>query len=264
MRIWLVAPAWKRFSVTRLALAGHRWLCDELAARGHQAHVVVVADDDNLETAAEFGFDALEWPNQPLGEKFNAAYRYAAEHDAELFVHIGSDDWCHPSVFDVLDTLDLAKAPEPVWEPGQTVIWRRGPIIVAQRSITLVDLPTGVVQRCTVLGKHGCIPWLIPRVVLEPVAFSPVQPDQARGIDGSLVSGLTVRPNWVYQDPAEDTCVDFKSGTNITPFHSLQSNLGYGDELTLDALNAKWPTHLVELAEQTHRGELVGAAWTDR
>ena len=41
--------------------------------------------------------------NEDLGEKFNAGYRYAGRMGAQLFVHIGSDDWVHPDVFDILD-----------------------------------------------------------------------------------------------------------------------------------------------------------------
>jgi len=81
-----VSPAWQRYAITRLALAERRWLCDELAARGHTANSVIVSDDDNLDIAAEYGFPTVERDNSDLGERFNAGYKYAADQGADLIV----------------------------------------------------------------------------------------------------------------------------------------------------------------------------------
>lgn len=251
MKICLVSPAWGRFAVTRLTLAQRRWLCDELALRGHEAECVVIADDENLEIAAEYGFATVEMRNGDLGAKFNAGYAWGGEWGAETFVHIGSDDWCAPSVFDVLDVLNLALAPEPVWEPNMVKVWRRAPMLVSQRSITLVNLPTGEVQRCKAIGRYGCIPWLLPRIVLENEGFEPIKErGLRRGIDGALVRGLRMRPNWVFQDPDEDTVVDFKSATNLTAFDMLKQNLGYGPVETTDVLRGTYPDALVDMAAE--------------
>ena len=251
MNVWFVSPAWRRFAVTRLALAERRWLCDELAARGHTAHSVVVADDDNLDIAREYGFDTVELGNGDLGERFNAGYRYAAENGADIFVHIGSDDWVHPDVFNILDTVDITRPGEP--EFGATpVVRRRGPQVVAQRRATVVDVATGRLQRCFVRGARGCIPWLIPRAVMEPCGFSPVRPGLMRGIDGALARGLTTRPGWLYQPKErDDWLVDFKTPTNISPYGMLADTLGQGVEGTVDDLAASYPGWLVELAKAT-------------
>lgn len=250
MNVWLVSPAWRRYSVTRLALAERRWLCDELAKRGHEAHSVIVADDDNLDIAREFGFHALWWKNDDLGEKFNAGFRFAAQNGADVFVHIGSDDWVHPSVFDVLDVLDLSRP--PMWDSAvnTSAVWRDAPCIVTQRSVSLVDMASGVMQRCTVKNRFGVIPWLMPRNLLEADDFAPIPAGQHRGIDGALVTGLSLRPNWVFQDPATDTLVDFKSETNLTPFRSLAGSLGDGEPVAISELARSYPADLVALAEE--------------
>jgi len=249
--VWLVSPAWGRLKVSALALAERRWLCDELAKRGHEGRSVIVADDENLELAREFGFDALEFPNDDLGEKFNAGFRYAADHGADIFCHVGSDDWVHPSVFDVLDRFDISEPPLPVFEPGQSVVlWRAAPCVVTQRTATIVDMGTGRMQRITVSNRFGVIPWLMPRNLLERDDFSPIPAGFRRGIDGALISGLSTRPNWVFQDHALDTLVDWKSPTNLTPYDHLAGSLGDGQPVAISDLASSYPADLVALAEE--------------
>lgn len=253
MNIWLISPAWRRYSVTCLALAERRWLCDELAARGWSANSVIVGNDENLDIAHEFGFPTVERDNSDLGERFNAGYQYAAEQGADIFVHIGSDDWIHPDVFNVLADIDLERAPGPEPTPDNpVVVWRRTPQMVAQRRILIVDLDHGAAQRCFVHGRYGCIPWLIPRSVMQPSDFAPISPGHMRGIDGALVRGLQTRPNWVFQDAPDEWCVDFKSETNLTPYRGLAHTLGVGDpEDPWVLLGDFYPEHLVDLARRT-------------
>jgi len=260
VQVWLVSPAWRRYSVTRLALAQRRRLCDALALKGIEAHSVVVADDENLEIAREFDFDTVEMPNDDVGMKFNAGIRYAAEQGADVFVHVGSDDWVHPCAFDVLNELDLSLAPDPVWEPGQCIVWRRGPIVLAQRQATIVDLPTGRVLRCNVAGSRGVIPWFIPRICMDVNDWHPIAPGKMRGIDAALAKGLAIRPNWVFQEMPDDTLVDWKSGTNITPYIALATNIGRGEPVGLDALRERYDDDLVDMAVALHESTALAAA----
>jgi len=139
-----------------MVLAERRWLCDELASRGLTANSIIVSDDENLDIAQEYGFPTIEHDNFDLGARFNAGYRYAAAQGADVFVHIGSDDWVHPDAFNVLNehSLDEDDAmPEPT--PGESVVWRRGPKVVAQRRLCLVDLTNDLAQRCFIHGRWG-------------------------------------------------------------------------------------------------------------
>lgn len=250
MNVWLVSPAWRRFTVTELVLAQRRWLCDVLSRAGLTATSVIVADDKNLEIAEAYGFHTVEMPNDDLGLKFNAGFRYAAEQGADVFVHVGSDDWLHPSAFDVLAERDL-NAIEPDWS-GDVAIWRQGPTVVSQRRATVVHLPRQIVQRCNVRGSHGCIPWFIPRSALEPFGFEPIPAGKMRGIDGALARAINtkVRPNWLYRNGRVDSLVDFKTDTNITPFGMLQHNIGCGPTRGLDVLRRSYPGWLVDAVIQ--------------
>lgn len=252
MDVWLVSPAWGRFAVTRLALAERRWLCDELASRGLTAHGVIVSDDANLDIAQEYGFDTVEMGNDDLGARFNAGYLHAGRHGADVVVHIGSDDWIHPDAFNILNEVALDETTPPLPTPGRPVVWRRGPQVVAQRRILLVDLNRQAAQRCFVPSKHGCIPWMIPRVALAPHGFEPIPPGLMRGIDGALVRGMKTRPNWYFQDAPDEWCVDFKTSVNVTPYKGVASSLGNGpEEDPWPMLADFYPEHLVDLARQT-------------
>lgn len=194
---------------------------------------MIVADDANLEIAREHGFATVEMGNDYLGARFNAGIRYACvEGNADYVVHIGSDDWAHPDLFD-----DLA-----------------GPLVVGTgRRIALVDLEHGVAQVCHVRGQYGVIPWILPRAVLEPSGFEPCLREQLRGIDGSLVRGLTSRPEWRFHDPHDLARVDFKSAVNITSYSALRS-IATGVEIAdpWARLAEIYPADLVTLARETH------------
>jgi glycosyltransferase involved in cell wall biosynthesis len=231
-----VSPAWRRFSITRLVLAQRRCLCDELAARGHTANSVIVADDDNLDIAAGYGFATVELDNSDLGARFNVGYQYAAEQGADVFVHVGSDDWVHPDTFNILNE----QHPEP--------------FLVAQRSYLILDLHAQVAKRCYVSNMWGSIPWLISRRAMENTGFAPIEKaGLMRGIDGAIASRLTIKGvNWVFQDAPAEWCVDWKSKTNITPYLGVAHTLGVGDEQEPRTVLADWyPDWLVALAEET-------------
>lgn len=249
MQIWLCSPAWRRYPVTNLALMQRRWLCDRLAARGWQANSVIVADDENLDIAQQYGFDTVEMGNDDLGERFNAGYRHAAAQGADIFVHIGSDDWVHPDVFDILDRVDLADEPVPDLSVSGWAVWRPAPQAAGMTSLFLVDLPRRMARKCHVNGRFGCIPWLIPRKALEPSGFSPISAGLTRGIDGALVFGMNPRPNWIFQESQPEWCVDWKTDVNVTPYKGVAAALGVGDEVEpWDALMRFYPGWLVKEA----------------
>lgn len=250
MNIWLVSPAFRRPAVTRLALAGRRWLCDELERRGHRASSVIVADDENLQIADEYGFDTVRMGNHDLGAKFNAGYQYAANQGADLFVHIGSDDWVHPDAFTILEHVDLTQAPEPEWAAHCSVV-RSGPQVVSQRKATIVDLTRGRMTQLNASGSRGCIPWLLPRCVLEKNRFAPLPLGLKRGMDGALARSLRARPNWIYQPSEYHWLVDFKSRVNITGYAGLARAIGATPETNLDGLEEHYPLELVEMARET-------------
>jgi hypothetical protein len=96
MSIWFVTPAWQRFEITAICLEQRRRMIDKLNSWGHEAYSVVVADDDNLDTAQKFGFSTVKTNNDWLGRKFNDGIEYALQHGATWVVPIGSDSWLDP------------------------------------------------------------------------------------------------------------------------------------------------------------------------
>lgn len=258
--LWFVSPAWRRFDVTRLALEQRAHLCGVLAARGIDAQGVVVADDDNLDIAREHGFETVEQNNDYLGRRFNDGIEYACnEGGATVVVLIGSDDWAHESVFDRLP-VENPDPPVPTAEEP-SVSWREAPEIVAGRTITLVDLLTGRLARCRRDRGNGTIPWLIHRAALEPSAFRPIRETQQIGTDQALVSGLGIRPQWVYTDPHDLARVDFKSDTNLNRFDSIVATIGVGPvETDPWSLLADWyPLGLVNKARLLSESLAVSA-----
>lgn len=229
----IASAAWRRLDTTRLVLAQRQRLCAELAARGIAATMLVAADDENLEIAAEHGAETLELPNAPLGRKCNQMLLRAAEI-ADWVVWVGSDDWIHPSAFDPLDGRD-----RPI------------SIIHGQRLV-IVDLATGELRRVSAPSTYGAIPWLIDSRMVRGKSRGPIREDLGHGLDGALIRGLRrTRIPLVFEehDPHEFRCVDFKSTDNLSSFHGLAANKGYAEPGTAwDELAGWFPDDLIAQA----------------
>lgn len=215
---------------------------------------MIVADDENLDIAAEFGFSTWEQSNDQLGRKFNDGLEFACRYlDADLVVLIGSDDWMHVDLFDRL--------PREHWEPDlstidQAITWSDAPEAITGREIALVDLEHGRLRRCRSRGRSGVIPWIFPRAALEPSGFRPIRDELNIGIDGSLMAGLGCRPEWVFVDPHDLCRVDFKSDVNLNSYDKITGSIGYGP-VCLDpwaVLARAYPRYLVEMARDTSAG----------
>lgn len=236
--VCVFSAAWRRFDVTRLALAQRQRLHVELAARGLKAHTLIVADDENLEIAREYGCETLEAPNAPLGAKCNTGLREAAQQ-ADWVVWIGSDDWIHPDAF------------APLLEERES---SRLPIHVGE-TVAAVDLPRGVLQ-IVAAAKYGAPPWIIDsRLLHAKRQDQPIKPWINRGLDGELVRGIRLARipfEFVRHHPHDFRCVDFKTDVNLTPFRGVAKHLGIGDEHPAWEALADWyPADLVDQARTT-------------
>ena len=246
--VWMVSPAWGRFTVTRLALAQRAHLTGELAARGINLQVLIVADDENLDIAREFGFRTLERPNDRLGLRFNDGIQHAAGEGADFITVVGSDDWVHPDLF---DRLPADNPPEPVLSTDRPFVsWTPGVAeAVTGREIAIVDLASGRLRSCRGTSRAGVIPWVFPRKALQPCGFRPVPDRQQRGLDGAMVAGLGVQPEWVFHDPHDLCRVDFKSPVNLNTYRNVTAAIGYGDERPAwNTLADRYPAELVRMA----------------
>lgn len=236
--VCIVSPAWGRFDVTRMVLEQRQRLCEELTSRGVDAAHLIVADDENLEIACEFGGIAVEAPNRPLGRKCNIGLHRAAELGADFIVWIGSDDWIHPDTFRTL----------PVSMENEPVLVRSG------FRLSMVDLHTGRLQRLKVHGRYGAVPWIIDARLFRRLPILPIQEDLKRGLDGGLVRGLRLARvpfEFAFDDPNDFRCVDFKSNHNLTPYDGLAKHIGVNEpENAWQTLAKHFPADLVAKARE--------------
>lgn len=204
--LWFVSAAYRRYEITRLCLAQRRELCDELAAHGIEAHGVIVADDENLDLARDYGFHALDRPNT-VGRKVNDGIEYACrEGGADYVAPVGSDDWMLASYVSQLPT--------------------ERNLVHTSARLAIVSPDARQIAHVRPSTTDGYIPWLIPRRLLERCGFRPASDTRDRGIDGSIASGLRRRNPGLYitqLDVHPLQVVDFKSATvQVTDYAKLR------------------------------------------
>ena len=222
--------------MTRLAFAQRRHLADTLAERGISLNCVVIADDENLDIAREYGFDTIELPNR-LAHRVNEGFNYACRQGADFATYIGSDDWLHEDLFtDLLEHSDEG-------------------VIVAGRILFFVNLRTGRAHRTWVKSRWGAVPWFIPKATLIRHKFRPIlgqHEDLMRSIDGAIAKGMRDRTPFIFTDPHDLCRIDFKSTVNLTPYDGLVQAIGIGSEEPdpWSLLAERFPQHLVDRARQ--------------
>src|SRR5262245_39573794 len=223
--IWFVTPAWRRYDLTRVVMEQRRHIVDELAATGVDVRQVVIADDDNLDIAAGFGFDTLRRPNYALGRRFNDGIQYAAQHGAEWIVPIGSDSFLDPAYL------------LPLPEPG----------LVMRTSHLYAIAEPGRLGQCKVMTPHGVGPYMIPRVAL-PSTLRPASDHRRKGVDGSTLRGLR-RTHTDYVDRHPWQYVGFRSFPQMNDYDKLYRRIGVAQETDVAGRLAQfYPADLVDRA----------------
>jgi glycosyltransferase involved in cell wall biosynthesis len=223
LHVAFVTPAVGRFAVTRLALAQRANLRDELALRGVTATCVVIADDENLDIAREYGFDTIERENV-LGRKVNAGFELAGKQGADYIAFIGSDDWMHPDLFSPL---------------GANRVY-------AGHEITVIDLLTGQAKHLGWRHRHGVPPWFIPSGALERCNFRPCEDVATEGMEFQIGRWLGDL-QWYMHDPHPMTRVDFKSDEGLTSYEQITRAVA-GKEGKIGELEHWYSSDLVNMA----------------
>lgn len=198
-----VVPAHGRTELARVCLRQLARTCTELTENGLDATAVVVACDENLETARALGFEALDRPNQPLGKRWNDGYEHAARLGADYLVPLGSDDWLDP------DLLLRQKLPAP----GELLCFRDS-AVVREDGRELATL------HIRYPGGDGVR--VIATETLAPLRFRPAEDTRRRAIDTSILQRLTValgrEPTLRYGDVHALQVVDWKSPANLNGY----------------------------------------------
>lgn len=227
-----MTPAWGRPAVSRLALAQRAHLRDELASRGITATCVVIADDENLDIARDYGFDTIEMDNRYLGRKVNAGFEFAAEQEPDYVAFIGSDDWMHPDLFEPL---------------GENCVY-------AGHDITVIDLVSGRGKHLGWRHRYGVPPWFIPTAALKHCGYHPCVAESEHGMEFQIATSLLQSGiRWRFDDPHPASRVDFKSDVGMTGYDQITRALN-GQEIRrpFSKLDRWYPVTLTNMALALH------------
>lgn len=233
--LWFVVPAHGRLEMSRACLSQLARTCEELAGGGIHASAVVIAEDENLDTALELGFATVRRANRPLGRKLNDGYELAARAGVDYVVPFGTDD--------VVDAQLLLAGDLPEDR------------IRAHRLSAIVD-ETGSRLRCvkvTYEGGDGIR--IIPTAMLKPLRYRPLDEDRNRAMDTSTtmrlaqVMNLRLGDLFVYRDLHPLQIVEFKSaGEQLNAYQPVADSFGYGTESSTPfaELAAVYPQELLD------------------
>jgi hypothetical protein len=229
--IWFSSPAFQRYGLSRIVFEQRAAAIEKLKVAGYEANAVIVADDENLDIAKEFGFLAVERDNEWLGQRFNDGYQHAVAHGADYVFPIGSDSWCDPQFI-----IDALRKHEVAWEMllagdksrHQDVLQENDAI--CSRHYTRID-PSGMIRRQLWVPILQGVSYAIPATALAMVGNRPCQDQIRRGCDGSTWQNLDrackIRAVWSESHPLETTA--FESWPQITSFDKLGGRWARGD-----------------------------------
>lgn len=255
MRLAFVTPAWRRAGITAICLSQRARLIEELAEDGIEAVSVVIADDENADTAEVLGMEVLRHPNYALGRKFNDGFEHACrELGADFVCPIGSDQWVHRAYF-----AELGGLTDAIRSGSDYAIVNEGGTLLAR----LV---------CDYRGLCG--PRVIPRALLEHVGFRPAADGARKGIDTWTLRGIATAPRFgrpgrpragrvedipiqAYDVPALGALryVDFKSDVQMNGYEPLRGLYGVReDDDPWATLQAAYPLDLVERMRDHYAG----------
>jgi len=230
MSLWFVTPAWQRPELSAVCFEQRRRVMEHLASHGVEAHCVVVADDENLDSARALGFDTVEQNNEWLGRKFNDGIEYAGKHGAEWIVLIGSDDWIDPAYFLPLPINGLART-----------------------SHFYAPVRSDRMATCHV-GRQMAGPRVFHRSHLAPSGFRPQAEQITRNTDHSTLAAIGP-VNWDVRDMHPYQYVGFRAPPYVTSYDRLVDWWGTGEQMDpWPILGHHFDVDLIERAREIMAG----------
>jgi hypothetical protein len=230
--VFFVVPAHGRLEKTEVCLRQLRRTCDAAASQGIRASAVVVAADENLETAKALGFAAVRQQNRPLGRKWNDGYQYATRHgDADHVIPLGSDDWVDPII--------LTDLPEP-----HEIRCHRLSAVVSEDGERISPL------RIWYDGGDGVR--IFPREILRQLGWRPAEEHKDRAIDTSIFTrllrlGSGHLPPLRYFDASPFQIVDWKSqGNNLNTYDACVAYRYEAERDVWETLEGRYPAESLD------------------
>lgn len=200
--VWFIVPAHGRVELARVCLRQLARTCVTLAVDyAIDASAVVIADDENLETARELGFGTVERENAPLGRKWNDGYQLAGQAGVDYVIPFGSDDWI-----------------DPAWVDAQ--VRADGELRCSRRSAVVREDGMALARLDIRYDRHGGHDFgdgvrMIPTSLLAPLGYRPADELAPRAIDSSVFrsvfSMLGRLPRVSFREVGPLQIVDFKS-----------------------------------------------------
>jgi hypothetical protein len=206
--LWFIVPAHGRAQLASICLRQLRRTCDALVEEGIDATAVVIADDENLDTARDLGFATIWRANDFVSAKYNDGIQLACDPEynprpADYVVPCGSDDWVDYRLF-----LDLP--------PADTMVG-------FQRLSFVREDGKEMVQRFVDV-RGGCGIRIYPREIVAMLGYRPADEDRRRACDTSIITNLwkACRFKVVHRELDPRQIVDWKSpDVQLNPYESL-------------------------------------------
>lgn len=205
--VWFVTPCHGRVDLTRVCLRQLAWARDRLVGTGIKINAVIVACDENIDTARELGFETVTQAPDYLGRKYNDGYQHARARGADYLVQWASDNWIRP--------LFLGSIPE-------------GPRILTGHWMAMVDETGDNLAHLYVKdasNPFGAGPFIFPANLLDPLGGRPLDDDISYGTDRQLVERLLDNNRSAhieFQDLDAFQIVGFKWKNSLTSWADLQ------------------------------------------
>jgi hypothetical protein len=244
--LWFIVPAHGRLPLARICLTQLRRTCDALEQEGTRASAVVIACDENLDTARDMGFATVERDNRFTSRRFNDGIQLACDKRFNPFpvdyvVPLGSDDWVDWRLFHNL--------PAP------------NTMVGFQRMSFVKEDGTELTVR-HIRSEGGCGIRIWTRQAMAAVGYRPADEHRTRGCDTSMLINVKaffdLRIEHRDLDPLQ--IVDWKShGENLNPYDTLAR---HKQELKRDpfaVLQGRYPAEALTAMQEHYYGALVPA-----
>jgi hypothetical protein len=174
-------------------------VCNELAKQGIKADCVVVADDENLDIAKQYGFHTVERDNQFLGRRFNDGHEFAGKSGFDFSAPVGSDMFVDHKLFVGLkDRFTITNYYAVVRKDG--------------KGMATLSADWGILQ-------------IIPRRLMVPLEFRPCAESVEKGCDSHTRNRIKNHNGRIlelfHKEVHPFECVSFQSKQQITSFQGL-------------------------------------------
>lgn len=223
-----MTPAYRRLALSEITFAQRALVCKQLAEKGIKADCVVIADDENLDIARQYGFHTVERDNEFLGTKFNDGHEFAFKSGFDFSVPVGSDMFVDYNLFTGL-------------EDAFTATQYYAVVKSSGNALITMDIEWGVLQ-------------FIPTRLMAPLDGRPCVEAITRSCDTHTRKRIKNNNNHeldiVYKRLHQFECVSFQSHFQITSFQRLSTFEGakmiFGEpELIMRPLHEHYPVELL-------------------